>query len=533
MGDLLGIVLTELGYIDRESVVLPIIAHQRGVDYLHLGVCDILEDALNKIPYRIAKRMNIMPVALRENTLTIAMTKPFDLLITDEIKMITECKIYAVLASRSDIEKAVTQNYGVGVDTIEKIIDKKEIIVDNLPKTQDLENIKSEATISNFLNQIFLKAYQDHATDIHIEPFEEKLIVRYRIDGVLYDVHVPENLNYFKDSISARIKIMSNLDISEKRLPQDGRFSIRVGDVALDLRISFIPTPYGESAAIRILNTTRLFSFKELNLSKVEKELLLDLIKRPHGIIFITGPTGSGKTTTLYSCLSQINTVDKKIITIEDPAEYRLPNITQIQVKPKINLTFTRGLRSVLRHDPDIIMVGEVRDVETAEIAIQCSLTGHLIFSTLHTNDAASGITRLLNMGIETYLITSTVECIIAQRLVRIICPHCKQPKKLHPKMLRHFGIDQEQSFPAYYGPRCEQCSGTGFIGRTAIYEFFLINEGIADMVLRCCSSEEIKKKAVSTGMQTLRDSGWEKIKQGVITAEEVIRVTQGRSKRK
>jgi len=348
-------------------------------------------------------------------------------------------------------------------------------------------------------------------------------------------MHVPEEIYYFKDEINSRIKILSNLDISEKRMPQDGRFQMKMDKVKLDLRVSFLPSTFGESVVIRILNSAKLYSLSELDITKEDKDILKDLVTKPHGIIFMTGPTGSGKTTTLYSCLSHINTDDKKIITIEDPVEYRLKGITQIQINPKIQLSFARGLRSMLRHDPDVIMVGEVRDIETAEISIQCALTGHLIFSTLHTNDAAGAITRLLNMGVEPYLITSTVECFIAQRLVRKVCPKCRIEYKVDQKFIKQFDcnarINSKMKF--YHGEGCDHCNNTGYKGRTAIYEFLIPNEKICEMILNRASSGAIKKEAVKNGMKTLRQSGWEKILQGITTCEEVIRVTQGRSRRK
>lgn len=538
LGALLGQVLLELGYIDQESTLLPVLAEQQGMEYVYLKQQKVPLEVINKVPVKVARRYEVFPVGYDSGVVTLAMNKPTNILIRDELKMMLEMDVHPVLATRKDIRDAIREYYGVGAETIEGIMDQAEITpqVKHTEEVADLEKMDSEATISNFFNQVILEAYRERATDVHIEPFENKLIVRYRIDGMLYDIHVPPDIAYFKESLNSRIKIMCSLDISEKRRPQDGRFRIRAGDIELDLRVSFLPTPYGESVVIRVLNTTRLLSFDNLNLSDEEKNLLNNLIRKPNGIIFITGPTGSGKTTTLYSCLSQINTVDKKIITLEDPIEYQLPGITQIQVNPVIDLNFARGLRSILRHNPDIIMVGEVRDVETAEISIQVALTGHLVLSTLHTNDAPSGVTRLLNMGIEPYLITSTVECFIAQRLVRLVCPKCKVQKKMHPHIIHEFEHnmkDKKEDVYAYYGKGCEECNFTGYWGRTAIFEFFLLNEEIVDMILNRTTSKQLKEKAIQTGMKTLRESGWEKIKLGLTTPEEVIRVTQDRSKRK
>ena len=535
MGELLGKVLLELGFIDQENEVLPFVAQQYGVEYVNLKNQNIPEEAIERVPVKIAKRYNVIPVESYNGTVRLAMNKPYDVLLCDELKILLQSNIYPVLAGQKDIIDAIRKYYGVGAETIEKIMIQTDLSDRKIEEVTDLEKIDSEATIGNFLNQIFLEAYKDRATDIHIEPFEKELIIRYRIDGLLYDIHVSENIKYFKDSINSRIKIMSNLDITERRIPQDGRFHMRVGNVELDLRVSFLPTPYGESVVIRILNSSKLFGFDELDLAPEEKNILEGLIRKPHGIAFITGPTGSGKTTTLYSCLSLINTVEKKIITIEDPVEYQLRSITQIQINPGIHMTFARGLRSILRHDPNVIMVGEVRDVETAEIAIQAALTGHLIFSTLHTNDAASGVTRLLNMGIESYLITSTVECFIAQRLVRVICPKCKTPRRLNPKMISDFKVnfEDDSEITIYEGRGCEHCNSTGYCGRTGIFEFLVLNDEISDLILTRASASQIKEKAVQCGMKSLRQSGWEKVKMGITTPEEVMRVTQERSRRK
>ncbi|MFH1678011.1 MAG: ATPase, T2SS/T4P/T4SS family, partial [Candidatus Omnitrophota bacterium] len=356
-------------------------------------------------------------------------------------------------------------------------------------------------------------------------------ILRYRIDGVLYDAKVPEQIKHFLNAIISRIKIMSNLNIVEHRLPQDGRALVKTIEQTLDLRISTLPTPYGESVVIRILPTQMLLSLEKLGLQQKDLVLFEQLMQNPHGIIFVTGPTGSGKSTTLYACLSKMNTKARKIITIEDPIEYEVSGITQIQVMPQIGLDFARGLRSMLRHDPDIMMVGEVRDLETAEIAIRVALTGHLVFSTLHTNDASSGITRLLDIGVEPYLVASSVEVFIAQRLVRIICPNCKEEDKdslasLKSKIIRDLGLESGDEAKFYRGRGCDYCNSTGFYGRTAIYEVLLVDEVIKDLILNMASASQIKKSAVSRGMRTLRQDGWHKVIAGVTTYQEVMKVS-------
>ena len=529
-GGLLGAILLESGFVDEETVFLPTIAGQLGIDFIRLKEMQIPPEVIGKIPAKFASHYKIMPVKFQDDTLTIATPQPSDVHVADEIGLIVNAKLDLVLASEKDILEAIRRYYGVGAETIEQMMGTS--VVQPVAARQEVSNIEeidSEASISKFLNQILFEAYKDRATDIHIEPFEDELQVRYRVDGVLYDARVPKNIKHFQDAIISRIKVLSNLNIAEKRVPQDGRFKVRVGDADIDLRVSFLPTPYGESVVLRILNSARLFGLEELGLAGHEREILQGLLKKPHGIIFLTGPTGSGKTTTLYSCLSQINTGKRKIITIEDPIEYQLKGITQIQIHPAVGLTFASGLRSMLRHDPDVMMVGEVRDMETAEIAIRVALTGHLIFSTLHTNDAASGVARLIDMGVESYLITSTVECFIAQRLVRVVCPKCRQSAKISEEMAREFSeeVKIDSSMVIYESKGCEACGFTGYSGRQAIYEFLVCAEEIRQLIMERVAASQIKKKAVELGMRTLRQAGWEKVKSGLTTPQEVIRVTK------
>ena len=366
-----------------------------------------------------------------------------------------------------------------------------------------------------------MEAQEKNATDIHIEPYWGKLTLRYRIDGILCDAKVSSNIVYFLPAIISRIKIMSGLNIVERRLPQDGRAKVKIKNEVFDLRISTIPTSYGESIVIRILPTTMMFSLEKLGFSDRDLKIFEELIKKPHGVIFVTGPTGSGKTTTLYTALNKIKAENKgtKIITIEDPIEYELEGITQMQIKSEIDFTFAKGLRSMLRHDPNIMMVGEVRDFESAEISIRMALTGHLLFSTLHTNDAASGVTRLLDIGVEPYLVASSVEAFIAQRLVRVICQNCKEKVKIENE---RFKITE-----AYQGKGCKSCNFTGYRGRAGIFEILLVNEDINKLITQKVSADEIKKKAVSSGMKMLWEDGLEKVAGGITTLEEILRVTQ------
>jgi type II secretory ATPase GspE/PulE/Tfp pilus assembly ATPase PilB-like protein len=548
-------VLLDLGFIDDEAVILPVLAQEMGVDYVRLRDIEIPGEVIKKIPAQFVIHYQVIPLGTANDALTVATTRPWDIHLLDEIGLVVNARLKPVLSGQKEILEAIRRYYGIGAETIEemkRMMGTAQPVASAAPLVTNIEETQSEASISKFFNQILLEAYRDRATDIHIEPFEGGLQVRYRVDGVLYDAGVPADIKHFREAIVSRIKILSNLNIAEKRMPQDGRFKVHVGDsdsfdglspqggaaqipfelnrrVDLDLRVSFIPTPYGESVVLRILNSARLYNLGELGLSEREKSLLEGLIRKPHGIIFLTGPTGSGKTTTLYSCLAHINTQEKKIITIEDPIEYQLKGIIQIQVNPSIGLSFAHGLRSMLRHDPDIMMVGEVRDKETAQIAVQIALTGHLIFSTLHTNDAASGITRLLDMGVEPYLITSTVEGFIAQRLIRVICLKCKGPVRVTAEMIRDFGsgADIFSQRDVYEGKGCKACNFTGFSGREAIYEFFIFNEAIRQLILDRASASRLKEKAFEYGMKTLRQAGWEKVMRGITTIQEVLRVTQ------
>jgi len=531
-GELLGITLIRLGFVTEENVYLPVLAQQLGVELVHLKERQVSPQVIGKIPAQFAYHYKIIPVEFKDDTLFVAMAKPLDIHVLDDIGLVVKSRIQPVLASEKDIEEAIRKYYGVGAETIEKMMDTVQVQSRNEIIVEDIKEIDSEASIGKFVNQILLEAYKDRATDIHIEPYEDELKIRYRIDGVLYDAKVPPNIKHFKDSINSRIKIMSNLNIAEKRLPQDGRFKVRVGEIDLDLRVSFLPTQYGESVVIRILSTAKLYSLEELGLMERELATLDILIKKPHGVIFVTGPTGSGKTTTLYSCLARVNTVDKKILTIEDPIEYQLRGITQLQINPRIGFTFAAGLRSMLRHDPDIMMVGEVRDPETAEITIQVALTGHLVFSTLHTNDAASAVVRLLDMGVEPYLVASSVECFIAQRLVRLICSRCKEPVTIGADMIKEFGLTENDltGITIYEGRGCEACKFTGYWGREGIYEFLILTDMIRDMISAKATGSQIKSKAIEQGMRTLRQDGWEKVKKGQTTPSEVIRVTQEES---
>ncbi len=527
--EFLGATLIKLGFVSEEQI-LPVLSRKLNIDYVHIQSLTLDPEIIKKVPAKFAYHYKLIPIKIEGNALIVAVTDPLDVNVLDDVKLLLGVAVKPVLAGEKDILEAIKKYYGVGAETIEQMIDenglkeKKEV-----SSTEDIQDAAVDASIIKFVNQILLQAYRDRATDIHIESYEDEVKVRYRIDGILYNADVPATIKHFHSAIISRIKIMANLNIAEKRLPQDGRIKVKVGENELDLRVSILPTQYHESVVIRILSPSMLYSLAELGLSPGHLKILENSIKKPHGIIFVTGPTGSGKTTTLYACLSKINTADKKIITIEDPIEYQLRGVTQIQVHPKIGLTFAQGLRSMLRHDPDVMMVGEVRDYETAEITIRVALTGHLVFSTLHTNDAAGAVTRLLDMGVEPFLVSSSVECFIAQRLVRLICPKCKNLVKPKEEIIKEFALaDTDISRINFYeGKGCEFCKFTGYKGRTGIYEFLVINDEMRAMVLQRTSSNLIKKKATQLGMCTLRQDGWDKIKKGLTTVSEVIRVTQ------
>ncbi len=526
--EMLGMILIRLGYVSKESLLMPVLAVQMNVPLVRLSETEISPEIIEKLPAKIVSHYKVIPVEFKDDVLSVAMSNPLDIQVLDDVEMIVKTKIQPVLASEDDVDDAIRKYYGVGADTIEDMmstsgLEKKEDAV-----VESIDESDSDASISKFLNQILLEAFRDRTTDIHIEPQEDGLSIRYRVDGILYDAQVPSNIKYFQDALNSRIKIMANLNIAEKRLPQDGRFKVRVGGDDLDLRVSFLPTPFGQSVVIRILSSLKLLDLEYLGLMDDDLKQLDTLIRKPHGVIFLTGPTGSGKTTTLYSCLSRVNDSEKKIITVEDPVEYQLKGITQVNINAPIGLTFAAGLRSILRHDPDVIMVGEVRDVETAEIAIQSALTGHLVFSTLHTNDAAGGISRLQDMGIEPFLISSAVECLIAQRLVRKICPECKKALKVTAEIEKDFGLTPGDSkdVTIYEGKGCDACRNTGYKGRQAIYEFLFLNEEIRKMIIENASAGQIKEKAVSMGMKTLREYGWKKVVEGITTPSEVLRVS-------
>ncbi|MEW6009420.1 MAG: ATPase, T2SS/T4P/T4SS family [Candidatus Omnitrophota bacterium] len=530
-GDYLCQAIVKLGYAD-EKQIFPTLANQLGIPYIYIKNITIDPEVIKKVPVKFVSHYKLMPISFSQDKLTIAMSDPLDVHTIDDLRLFLGLEVIPILAGDNDIIEAIRKYYGIGADTVDNIVrethsmEKKPI--STKADVEDLEAMAEDASIVKFVNQLLIQALEDRATDIHIEPFEDALRVRFRIDGVLYPINIPANLRFLHTSIVSRVKIMSNLDIAERRLPHDGRIKVKVGEHQLDLRVSIIPSNFGEAVHIRILSPESFLELEKLGLSENDLRIIGQVIKKSHGIIFVTGPTGSGKTTTLYAGLSKINRSPSKIITIEDPIEYQLTGVVQLQVQPKIGFGFAEGLRSMLRHDPDIMMVGEVRDFDTAEIAIRAALTGHLVFSTLHTNDAAGAVTRLLDMGVEPFLVSSSLECLIAQRLVRVICPKCKITQKLSKKMLADLGfLIEEDEVTLYKGEGCLECRKTGFRGRTGIYEILIVSEPIRELILNRASSQQIKKRAIDLGMLTLRQDGWQKALAGITTLDEVIRVTQ------
>jgi len=531
-GELICEILVKLGFAPQEKI-FSILAEQLDVAYVDLKNKLIDPFVISKISAKFASHYRIIPIEFKNQTITIAMANPLDIRTIDDIRLLSGLEVKPVLSSDQEIQEAIRKYYGVGADTLEKIIAQtpSERITEEKDKIEDVASLSQDASIVKFVNQILSEAVKDRATDIHIEPFCDELRVRFRIDGVLYNINIPDAIKRFHQAIVSRIKVMAQMNIAEHRLPQDGRIKIKIKEEELDLRISTIPTTFGETVHMRILGSKLFINLESLGLLDKDLKIIEEMIKKPHGIVFVTGPTGSGKSTTLYAALSHINSEDIKIITIEDPVEYQLKGVNQIQIFPKISLNFATALRHMLRHDPDVMMVGEVRDYETAEIAIRAALTGHLVFSTLHTNDAAGAVTRLLDMGIEPFLVSSSLECLIAQRLVRVICPSCKflLDEQRRKAIIGQIGSSDiiKKDMQLYEGRGCPECRFTGYKGRTAIYEMLVMTESIRDMVLKRASAQAIKQKAISEGMHTLRQDGLRKILQGVTTFAEVVRVTQ------
>jgi general secretion pathway protein E/type IV pilus assembly protein PilB len=516
-----------------EDALLRFLAGEFGLTFVELEHTTFSKEFLGRFPARILLDRHIMPIEGEHGELLAVTSNPFDTSAVDELRLVTGRDFQIGLAPLAEIDRSIKRFLGVGADTVQSMISEAgengfQVIDTDSDEDMDLTQAAEGASIVRFVNQILTEAIELRATDVHIEPFEESLRVRYRIDGVLQEASVASEVKQFQAAIVSRLKILSKLDIAEKRVPQDGRIKISIAGREIDVRVSVIPMLYGEAVVLRLLDRSSvLLGLEKLGMSERDLETTKMILERPHGIILVTGPTGSGKTTTLYAALSRINDIQRKIITIEDPIEYQLHGVNQIQISRKAGLTFASGLRSILRHDPDVILVGEIRDMETAEIAIQASLTGHLVFSTLHTNDAPGALTRLVDMGIEPYLVASSLEAVLAQRLVRVICPDCKEQlstSELTP-IRRRFGDQLPGSL--YRGRGCRQCQGTGYRGRIGIFEMMVVTNDIRSMILENASSPELRKVAVKQGMRTLRDDGFRHLCDGRTTIEEILRVTK------
>lgn len=542
-GGRLGQNLLALGFI-TEDVMMAFVGKQMGVPYISLSEYgEIPKEIIKIVPENLCRHQTLIPISLEENILTIAMADPLNVFTVDDLRVMTGYEIKVVISSESEIKNAIEKNYSnkQNMEDILRTMDETkggsqgsigslEVVKEEEEEQSDIASLEAageDAPVVKLVNLLLSGAIKAGASDIHIEPFEKSFRTRYRIDGVLHEVSSPPRR--LRAAIVSRIKIMAKLDIAERRLPQDGRIKVKLTGKTVDLRVSVLPTAFGEKVVMRILDASALC----LDLTKLgfEPEVLpiyKKTIEVPYGIILATGPTGSGKSTTLYSALSTLNFPDRNIITIEDPVEYVLEGISQVQAKPDIGLTFAAGLRSFLRQDPDIIMVGEVRDAETAEIAINAALTGHLVFSTLHTNDAPGAVTRLTNMGIEPFLTASTVIMIVAQRLVRKICDNCKEDYQVPATFIREIGQKYEDDKPVllYRGKGCDHCTNTGYRGRLACYEVMVISDEIRDLILERASTHLIKQKAREQGMITLREAAFRKVLYGVTTIEEMMRVT-------
>ncbi|MEO8351995.1 MAG: GspE/PulE family protein [Chthoniobacteraceae bacterium] len=488
--------------------------------------------AVALLPSRFVFKHHVLAIGQTEDTVKLATYDVFNQVARRlAAQQLPGKKIEWIIAPRGQLLRAIKTVYGVGAETFEEILANTRTYDDSLERqeAQDITSDDPEASVVKFVNQIIREAIIERATDIHVEPLENDLRIRYRIDGILHEVAVPPQLRVLQNAIISRLKVMSHMDIAERRLPQDGRINLNTSAGAIDVRVSTIPTVNGESISLRLLSRseTLAFGLDRLDMSAEQNRTVKGLLAQPNGIILVTGPTGSGKSTSLYSFLSSINNVTRRIITVEEPVEYRLSGVSQIDVKPEIGLTFANGLRAILRQDPNIVMVGEIRDFETAEIAIRAAMTGHLVFSTLHTNDAVSGITRLLDMGIEPFLLASVVRSFIAQRLVRTVCPDCKVETGYPLEYLQEIGAPFPVDMKFYKGEGCDHCRQSGYRGRMAIYELCVVTEGLRRLVIRKATGTELKVRATHDGMLTLRQDGWRRVLHGQTTIEEVVRVTQ------
>ncbi len=533
--------LVKGGFVSEQRL-LQVLSERVGLPRIDLYSCPPSSQALALIPAELAIKRCCIPVRIVADHLEMAINDPTDHRLIDDLRLVLLAQRSGqtleptfCLAPKEDILQAIKSHYGLGAETAERLMSQAAATQSPDPaatvEQEDLVDIQTdgEPSVVRFVNALLLEAVRNRATDIHIEPFEGKLRIRQRIDGMLCEIPIPAAMTNFSANIASRIKVMAQLDIAEKRLPQDGRIKVSIDGKEYDLRISVLPSACGEAVDIRILSQhMRLMMLDQLGLDVSDRPLVADLIERPNGVILVTGPTGSGKTTFLYACLSRINAIDRKILTIEDPIEYRMDGVVQMQTLAKIDFSFARALRSMLRHDPDIMMIGEIRDAETAQITIRSALTGHLVLSTLHTNDAAGAVARLVDMGMEPFLVASSLLAILAIRLVRVLCLHCRRPVPVNPPRLEQVGVAAGNcDVDRIYEPvGCPKCRHTGFDGRTGIFEILRVTESIRDLIQRRVTTGTLKAAAVASGMTTLRQDGWRKVKAGITSLSEVLRVS-------
>ena len=524
-------VVVDLGYLSEEAA-LEAIADELGMRFVDLKDFQVDTELLSQFPTTAVFRHSLLPLGWDNGQVEVATSDPFDLEAIDELSSLSGFRLRPVLARHEDVIDLIKTNLGVGGDTIGELVARRaEDAVELLEEIQETGELAEEAqaaSVIRLVNELLLEALGQNASDVHVEPKERGLTIRYRVDGMLRVQPVPQEINQFYSAIVTRLKIMSHLNIAEKRLPQDGRIKLRVHGREIDVRVSIIPMLHGEGIVMRLLDKERMvFNLKNVGMPDVIAPTFNDLISRPHGIVLVTGPTGSGKTTTLYSALTEIASPTTKIITVEDPVEYHNEKVQQIQVHSKIGLTFAAGLRAILRHDPDVVLIGEIRDGETAQSAIQASLTGHLVFSTLHTNDAPSAFTRLIDMGVEPYLVASTLEGVLAQRLVRVLCPHCKKAVPPNPDDLPE---DFPQPLPelVYEPVGCRECRDTGYSGRTGIFELLRTDAEVRKLCVERADAGEIRQYGIKHGMLTLRNCGWIRVQEGTTSVDEVLRMTKG-----
>ena len=525
---LLDFICREAG--TTEELFLQALAGVLNWPFIDLKKLSVPTEARNKISTKVAFQYFALPTDYQNGTLQVVVSNPFDAGMLSAVQFDAKSPVQFALAPKPEIDKALKKYYGVGAETLDELAKDDDALDIDIALDKEITEGDQEASVIKFVNQIIWEAFKDRSTDIHFEPAEDELRIRYRIDGILHQTPMPPQLKRYQAAIISRIKVMSGMNIAEKRLPQDGRINVRIKGEEIDIRVSTVPTVYGESVSLRLLTRGKIFlTLDKLGFDPAEENAIRDIVLKPHGILLVTGPTGAGKSTSLYAFLSSINSVSKRIITIEEPVEYELKGINQIAVRSDIGLTFAMGLRHILRQDPNVIMVGEVRDLETAEIAIRAALTGHLVFSTLHTNDAPSAFTRLVDMGIEPFLVASSVEAVLAQRLVRNICPVCRTERKVEVDFLRKIGFP-EQDIPTakfWQGVGCESCRSLGYQGRQGIYELLVVTEALRPLIMNRAPASTLAQKAIEGGMRTLRNDGWIKVKAGRTTIEEVLRVTQ------